>query len=635
MYLRSIQLKNTGPIQELSLTMPFEGDNPKPLVLVGRNGSGKSTVISFIVNALVAIKQQIYEDVEIEKGRVYRIRSPLGINGSARFYFARLNFDKGISLIEWQLESAKEKIPEPEVLQALDASWLQIPANETSYFSLPLGELAQPHLLEDKLQRTSLLFFPADRFEPPDWLNAESLSSELRLPEPSRIKGKTMRRIFSRNRLKPTLEWLNAVIFDMMVSEHRDINFPHTSGQQVLVRIAAPGKAHAVFESIRIVLQNVLCQESTDHLQLGIGDRNRRIINATVRRNGEVIRSVKDLLSLSAGESALFCLFASIIRDADLSAMEFQRPEEISGIVLIDEADLHLHLGLQFEVFPKLIALFPRIQFVISAHAPLMALGLERTLGESGFEIRDMPAGALITPESYSEFQTAFDVFVATKTFQNEVLLQINAGTLPALLVEGKTDASLIALAWEKLYPGTAIPFEVIPCGVEPNPDNRAGGADMLRRCTEFLSIVSDRPIATLFDNDSAGGNNFNSLSAKGGFTIGLDISHKKHATKPIQAILLPAPASRDDFVSSPKAVHRYLSIEHYFSDAILAANGLMSDPIVPGTTVFEIDASSAKKVAFAEAVKSLGAIEFANFKLLFDRLQELGYEQIEELNQA
>lgn len=635
MYLRSIQLKNTGPIQELSLTMPFEGDNPKPLVLVGRNGSGKSTVISFIVNALVGIKQHIYDDIEIEKGRVYRIRSPLGINGSAHFYFARLNFDKGITLIEWQLESAKEKIPEPEILQAVDESWHQIPASETSHFSLPLGELTQPHLLEEALQKTTLLFFPADRFEPPDWLNSESLSPELRLPDASRMKGKTVRRIFSRNRLKPTLEWLNAVIFDMMVAEHQNINLPNNSGQQVPVRIAVPGKAHAVFESIRIVLQKVLCQESTDHLQLGIGDRNSRIINATVRRGGEVVRSVKDLLSLSAGESALFCLFASIIRDADLSAMAFQRPDEISGIVLIDEADLHLHLGLQFDVFPKLIALFPRVQFVISAHAPLMALGLEKTLGESGFEIRDMPTGALITPESYSEFQTAFDVFVATKTFQNEVLVQINAGTLPALLVEGKTDALLIALAWKKLNPGMPMPFEAIPCGVEPDPENRVGGADILRRCTEFLSIVSDRPITTLFDNDSAGGNNFNSLSAKGGFAIGLDTSHKKHATKPIHAILLPAPAARNDFVSSPKAVHRYLSIEHYFSDAILATNGLMSDPIVPGTTVFEIDASSAKKVAFAESAKNLDQIEFDNFKLLFDRLQALGYEEIEVLQSA
>ena len=48
-------------------------------------------------------------------------------------------------------------------------------------------------------------------------------------------------------------------------------------------------------------------------------------------------------MSLSAGESALFCMFASIICDADLSAMQFESFADITGIVVIDEADLHLH----------------------------------------------------------------------------------------------------------------------------------------------------------------------------------------------------------------------------------------------------------------------------------------------------
>lgn len=73
MYLRSIHLKNTCPIQELTLSLPFAGEKPKPLVLVGRNGCGKSTLISFIVNFLVDLRQHVYEGVEVEKGKVYRI----------------------------------------------------------------------------------------------------------------------------------------------------------------------------------------------------------------------------------------------------------------------------------------------------------------------------------------------------------------------------------------------------------------------------------------------------------------------------------------------------------------------------------------------------------------------------------
>jgi predicted ATPase len=625
MYLRSIQLRNTGPIQKLDLILPFTGENPKPLILVGRNGSGKSTVISFIVNALVVLKQQVYEDGEVEKGKVYRLRSALGIHGDSSFYFAKLDFEQGVSLIEWQLNAKKESITDPTDLLALDSSWNEISPNETSHFKLPLGELAQPHMLEALLQKTSLLFFPADRFEPPDWLNSENLSSELQMPEQPRVKGRTTRRIFSRNRLKPTLDWLHSVIFDMMVSEHQPCNINLPEGQTPRsFRVATPGKAHAVFHAVQAVLRMVLCHRPGDQLELGIGHRNQRIITATVRRDGEIVRSIKDLLSLSAGESALFCLFASIIRDADLSAMEFQEPGQIAGIVLVDEADLHLHLGLQFDVLPQLIRLFPKVQFIVSVHAPLVALGMEKAFGITGFELREMPFGEQVSPESYSEFQTAFDMFAETRAFQNAVLGQVNAGTLPALLVEGKTDAALISTAWEKLHTGVAMPFEAIPCGIEPDAEKREGGADMLRRCTEFLSIVSDRRITTVFDNDSAGCNSFNSLQAKAGFNIGTDNSHKKHTAKPMQAIVLPVPIGRADFASSPRADRRHFSIEHYFSDVVLAANGLKGDPVAVGSAVFDIEATAKQKVAFAEAAKRFDALEFADFQLLFDRIAAL-----------
>lgn len=625
MYLRSIQLKNTGPIRELHLVLPFDGESPKPLLLVGRNGSGKSTVISFVVNALVALKQQIYEDVEVDKGKVYRIRSPLGIHGDAQFYFAKLEFEKGVSLIEWQLNNVRETITDLTELQALDSSCHEIPATETSHFKLPLGELVAPHLLEATLQKTSLLFFPADRFEPPDWLNTENLSTELQLPEQSRMKGRTSRRIFSKNRLKPTLEWLHAVIFDMMVSEHQSIAVPlAASAPPTNVRIATPGKAHAVFFAVQAVLQKTLCRSPDEQLQLGIGHRNQRIITATVRKNGEIVRVVKDLLSLSAGESALFCLFASIIRDADMSAMEFQSTGDISGIVLIDEADLHLHMGLQFEVLPQLIRLFPKVQFIISVHAPLVALGMEKVFGTSGFELREMPSGEIIASESYSEFQSAFDTFAETRAFQSAVLSHVKAGALPALLVEGKTDAALISTAWEKLHVGVEMPFEVIPCGIEPASDKREGGADMLRRCTEFLTIVSDRKITAIFDNDAAGCNAFNSLQAKAGFNIGADSSHKKHISKPMQAMVLPVPTVRTDFASSSRADRRHFSIEHYFSDSVLGAHGLKGEPVAVGASVFDIEASTKQKVAFAEAANAFEVSEFADFQLLFDRVAAL-----------
>jgi predicted ATP-binding protein involved in virulence len=54
MYLEEILLENVGPLEFADLSLPFdENGNPKPVVLVGRNGSGKSILLSHIVDALI------------------------------------------------------------------------------------------------------------------------------------------------------------------------------------------------------------------------------------------------------------------------------------------------------------------------------------------------------------------------------------------------------------------------------------------------------------------------------------------------------------------------------------------------------------------------------------------------------
>jgi hypothetical protein len=53
MYLKSIIINNIGSIKDLNLLLPFNLDNsPQPVILVGVNGSGKSIVLSYIVDAI-------------------------------------------------------------------------------------------------------------------------------------------------------------------------------------------------------------------------------------------------------------------------------------------------------------------------------------------------------------------------------------------------------------------------------------------------------------------------------------------------------------------------------------------------------------------------------------------------------
>jgi predicted ATP-binding protein involved in virulence len=50
-------------------------------------------------------------------------------------------------------------------------------------------------------------------------------------------------------------------------------------------------------------------------------------------------------------------------------------PEEFSGIVLIDELDVHLHPKMQRRIPSILSGVFPKIQFVASIHSPIPILG--------------------------------------------------------------------------------------------------------------------------------------------------------------------------------------------------------------------------------------------------------------------
>jgi hypothetical protein len=47
-------------------------------------------------------------------------------------------------------------------------------------------------------------------------------------------------------------------------------------------------------------------------------------------------------------------------------------PTELSGLVLIDEIDLHLHPSWQRTVVPHLAAAFPRLQFILTSHSPIV-----------------------------------------------------------------------------------------------------------------------------------------------------------------------------------------------------------------------------------------------------------------------
>jgi predicted ATP-binding protein involved in virulence len=75
---------------------------------------------------------------------------------------------------------------------------------------------------------------------------------------------------------------------------------------------------------------------------------------------------------LSSGERTLIALVADLTRRLCLANPNAENPLYGNGIVLIDEIDVHLHPKWQRKVVTKLCGVFPKVQFVVTTHSPLV-----------------------------------------------------------------------------------------------------------------------------------------------------------------------------------------------------------------------------------------------------------------------
>ncbi|MDD2814179.1 MAG: AAA family ATPase [Thiotrichaceae bacterium] len=73
---------------------------------------------------------------------------------------------------------------------------------------------------------------------------------------------------------------------------------------------------------------------------------------------------------LSDGEKCLIALIGDLARRLAIANPQLEKPLEGSGIVLIDEIDLHLHPAWQRHVIRQLPKVFPNCQFILSTHSP-------------------------------------------------------------------------------------------------------------------------------------------------------------------------------------------------------------------------------------------------------------------------
>ena len=74
------------------------------------------------------------------------------------------------------------------------------------------------------------------------------------------------------------------------------------------------------------------------------------------------------------------------------------RVYEKQGIVLIDEIETHLHLGLQRIILPLLTHIFPNVQFIVTTHSPFILNSLPNAVA---FDLERKESISDLTDYSY------------------------------------------------------------------------------------------------------------------------------------------------------------------------------------------------------------------------------------------
>lgn len=245
---------------------------------------------------------------------------------------------------------------------------------------------------------------------------------------------------------------------------------------------------------------------------------------------------------------------------------------------------------------------------------------------------------AYILKEQYEQYKAVVQKNEEMQDKLEKLETEIMIAQKPVIFTEGKTDAKILNVAWEKLYDYDC-PFEIKSCNLmqeETSGNVSLAGADMLKKVLCTARYDSEKVIIGMFDNDIAGirafglDNNYDFCEGK---------SWKGHKNRRGYAFLIPANKETQKIEKGQN-----LSIEFLFKRETLnrEVNGkkLVLKPqcmvkSIKGVKMeveqaadeywYMSDIDSNTKIDFAyTVVPTLEKEEFVNFKPIFEIIFEI-----------
>lgn len=310
-FVKELKIKKVRHLENLSISLSDE--SPKHLILTGKNGSGKTSVL----NEIKAFFQQIDGKTITNLKSWKKYRNALT---DQQFYS---NYD-------YSMESNKafNEIKEIISSNSRSQSGIELKFNVKNFIG--------PFFHENFL----FAFFEAKRL------------SDFRQPSgPKKLEIKDHYGIDE----KANLEFIQHLInlrYNYLEAKE--------SGRQKIAN-----NINQWLENFEASLQKIFNDES---LKLVIDSKNFKYDIVTKGRE------TFDLRTLSDGFSAIINIVTELIMRME---KKHSSVYDAQGIVLIDEIETHLHIDLQKKILPFLTSFFPKIQFIVTTHSPFVLTSIK------------------------------------------------------------------------------------------------------------------------------------------------------------------------------------------------------------------------------------------------------------------
>jgi predicted ATP-binding protein involved in virulence len=359
--IKQISIENIGRFSNLEIDSSYENKIYNHIILIGNNGSGKTTILESIALSL----SWFVARVRSEKGNG-AIISELKINNNANSGNIKINIDDNGNDYCWTISKPKKgrKTETPTNLEGLSKLTNLYRTNYTNDYntSFPI-----------------LTYYDANRgvLDIPLRIRTKHTFEQLNGYDNS-LKGMVdYRTFFEWFREREDIENEDKINFVKSLKEPNKIDknfldrFNETSDNQLSAVRKALSTFLPEFENIRV-------------------ERKPRI-HLAVNKSGEYL----NLEQLSQGEKLTMAMVGDIARRLAILNPNAENPLLGTGVIIIDEAELHMHPQWQRSFIERLSKTFPNCQFIYTTHSPLLISDFKDVLCYSLSDGELVPVGQM------------------------------------------------------------------------------------------------------------------------------------------------------------------------------------------------------------------------------------------------